>query len=161
MIREKGYTMCLNAGTVMWYRHSYAYKILKEWWDSSLDSYTNNPLNRKFRLNWPWEQDRQMAIYNRSSEYIQITSHPHLPHMPWGPQTVSDTLSVHTKKKHKNKKNNQREKTVLDWCFSHLPGSGCYISHHCAHSKSKQVLRKKYNVDYNHRYLYSVEALKL
>ena len=26
---------------------------------------------RRFRLKWPWEQDRQMAVYNSSSHLIQ------------------------------------------------------------------------------------------
>jgi hypothetical protein len=53
------------------------------WWDSVMDSYATDPLRRKFRTDWPWEQDRQMAIYNRTPEFIQITSHPHLIMMPW------------------------------------------------------------------------------
>lgn len=31
---------------------------------------------RKFRIKWPWEQDRQMAVYNRTPEHIQIASDP-------------------------------------------------------------------------------------
>ena len=39
--------MCLNAGTVMWYRHPIATRILDEWWASAMDSYDDNPLARK------------------------------------------------------------------------------------------------------------------
>lgn len=31
---------------------------------------------RKFRIKWPWEQDRQMAVYNRTPDSIQIASDP-------------------------------------------------------------------------------------
>lgn len=92
----------------------------------------------------PWEQDRQMAIYHRSPEYIQVTSHPHLSMMPWD------------KSKRKG-----RVKVVQDWCFSHLPGSGCFISHHCANKHSKQIMRKNYNVPFDLRLLGNVEKLRM
>ena len=41
-----GYKMCLNAGTVAWYRHPTSLKILQEWWDASMDSYETNPIKR-------------------------------------------------------------------------------------------------------------------
>eukprot|EP01041_Mallomonas_annulata_P005418 gene5418-10844_t len=123
LIQRVGYTMCLNAGTVMWYAHPIGVKLLEDWWHSSMESYTNNPLKRKFRNNWPWEQDRQMALYNRSSENIQITSHPHLPMMPREPGS----------------------RRIADWCFSHLPGSGCFISHYCADQYSKKQMKKIYS----------------
>lgn len=72
MIKNKGYSMCLNAGTVMWYRHSRSEEVLRSWWESSMDSYATNPIKRPFRTKWPWEQDRQMAVYNRTPEFIQI-----------------------------------------------------------------------------------------
>lgn len=56
-----------------------------------------------------------MAVYNRSSEVIQVASQPSRPHM----QT--------------------RAGYVDGWCLSHLPGSGCFISHYCANAHSKQV----------------------
>lgn len=41
-----GYKMCLNAGTVAWYRHPTSWKVLQEWWDSSMDPYETNPIKR-------------------------------------------------------------------------------------------------------------------
>ncbi len=67
-----------------------------------------------------------MALFNRSSENIQITSHPDEIFMP----------QVKGSKK------------IKDWCLSHLPGWGCYVSHFCANSYSKQVLRNQYIPDY-------------
>lgn len=46
LIIKVGYTMCLNAGTVVWYRHELSEKILREWWDASMDSYETNPIKR-------------------------------------------------------------------------------------------------------------------
>lgn len=46
LIIKIGYTMCLNAGTVVWYRHELSEKILREWWDASMDSYATNPIKR-------------------------------------------------------------------------------------------------------------------
>jgi hypothetical protein len=46
LIMKIGYTMCLNAGTVVYYRHIYSEKILWEWWDASMDSYETNPIKR-------------------------------------------------------------------------------------------------------------------
>jgi hypothetical protein len=45
-IMKIGYNMCLNAGTVVWYRHSISELVLKQWWDSSMDSYETNPIKR-------------------------------------------------------------------------------------------------------------------
>jgi hypothetical protein len=120
-IMKIGYTMCLNAGTVAFYRHPNSWKILSEWWDSSMDSYETNPIKRKFRLKWPWEQDRQMAIYNRSSQYIQVASQPN--------KVFMNLKAGHTD----------------GWCLSHLPEAGCFFSHYCANSHSKQVMRKIYD----------------
>lgn len=147
-IMKIGYTMCLNAGTVVWYRHEISSKILKDWWDASMDSYETNPIKRfvdrlfsclyrklttylvlnycynvirKFRLKWPWEQDRQMALYNRSSQYIQIASQP---------ERVFMQLAAGVKN---------------GWCLSHLPEAKCFISHYCANGKSKQKMRQLYD----------------
>lgn len=119
MISEIGYKMCLNAGTVLWYRHENSIKVLNNWWDSSMDPYEGNPIKRPFRLKWPWEQDRQMALYHRSPEYIQIASNPLQKHM-------------------------NKDAGHIDWCLSHLSTSGCFISHHCENKKSKNNLNNKY-----------------
>ena len=92
----------------------------------------------------PWEQDRQMAIYHRNPDHIQVTSHPHLSMMPWD-----------------KSKRRGRVKVVQDWCFSHLPGSGCFISHHCANKRSKQIMRETYVVPYDFRLIGSVEKLRM
>jgi hypothetical protein len=83
---------------------------------------------RKFRLKWPWEQDRQMALYNRSSHLIQIASQPERVFM-----------SLHA------------GKGEGGWCLSHLPEAKCFISHYCANAKSKQVMRKLYDLPSNHQ----------
>eukprot|EP01032_Pedospumella_encystans_P009980 gene9980-11696_t len=121
LVKERGYKMCLNAGTVAWYRHPRSEQVLKEWWDASMDSYDTNPIKRKFRLKWPWEQDRQMAVYNRSSHLIQVAAQP-------------ERATMQT-----------RTGYIIGWCLSHLPGSGCFISHYCANSNSKQVMKKLYS----------------
>lgn len=80
--------------------------------------------DRKFRLKWPWEQDRQMAVFNRSSEFIQVASQPERVHM-------------------------QARIGFNDWCLSHLPEAGCFISHYCANGHAKQVMRALYAVGAN------------
>lgn len=142
LVVEVGYTACLNAGTVVWYRHPNSEKVLRDWWDSTMDSYDTDPIKRfeylsispsipilislssyclrKFRLKWPWEQDRQLAIYNRSSTLIQVASQPERVFM-------------------------QGKAGIMNgWCLSHLPRAECYISHYCAHKSSKQVMRRLY-----------------
>ena len=84
-----------------------------------MDPYEGDPIKRPFRVKWPWEQDRQMALYHKDSTLIQVASHPEKPEM-------------------------DRHAGVKDWCLSHLPGSGCFISHHCEGPKSKQNLIAKY-----------------
>lgn len=46
LIVKVGYSMCLNAGTVVWYRHPTSLLVLKQWWDASMDSYETNPIKR-------------------------------------------------------------------------------------------------------------------
>jgi len=46
LIEKVGYKMCLNAGTVIWYRSPRSIQLLEDWWHSSMDSYAGNPLNR-------------------------------------------------------------------------------------------------------------------
>jgi hypothetical protein len=122
MIKKIGYTMCLNAGTVMWYRHENSLQVLREWWDASMDSYVGNPIRRPFRMKWPWEQDRQMALYNRTGgRHIQIASQPTRPFM-------------------------QLRAGHHDWCLSHIPISGCFIAHHCEGKKSKKNLISLYEL---------------
>ena len=106
--------------------------------------FASHPLNCLFYFHHPrpWEQDRQMAIYNRTPEHIQITSHPHLPMMPWDM----------TKK-------GRHGKIVEGWCLSHLPGAGCIISHHCANKRSKQRMRETYTVSFDKRMLKAIRLL--
>lgn len=81
--------------------------------------------DRKFRLKWPWEQDRQMAIYNRSSQFIQVASQPERVFMT------------------------SRAGYTDGWCLSHLPEAGCFFSHYCANARSKQVMRSLYQLPLN------------
>lgn len=119
LVESKGYTTCLNAGTVVWYRHERSKGTLLAWWHAAMDSYEGNPIRRAFRLKWPWEQDRQMALYNRTPEHIQIASQPEKLHM--------DMRAGHH-----------------DWCLSHLARSGCFISHYCEGSHSKLRMKERY-----------------
>jgi hypothetical protein len=64
-----------------------------------------------------------MAVYNRSSQYIQIASQP-------------DRIYMQSKVGISN-----------GWCLSHLPDAQCYISHYCANAHSKQVMRKLYTLN--------------
>jgi hypothetical protein len=114
--------MCLNAGTVVWVRNDRSRDLLWRWWNSTMDSYETNPIKRKFRLKWPWEQDRQMALYNSSSEFIQIASQPERVYMQ------------------------ARASETNGWCLSHLPEAHCFISHYCANARSKQVMRRLYQI---------------
>jgi len=62
-----------------------------------------------------------MAVYNRSSHLIQVAAQP-------------ERATMQT-----------RAGYIIGWCLSHLPGSGCFISHYCANSHSKQVMKKLYS----------------
>lgn len=62
-----------------------------------------------------------MAIYNRSSNFIQIASQPERVFM----QSYAGKLN--------------------GWCLSHLPEARCFFSHYCANGHSKQVMRRLYD----------------
>jgi len=121
-VKRVGYEMCLNAGTVLWYQHPQSLQILQDWWGAALDSYegAGNPFRRKFRLKWPWEQDRQMAIYHRDPGRIQVASQPNKSRM--------DITAGHD-----------------GWCLSHLSKSACFIAHHCEDKRSKSKMNALYS----------------
>lgn len=83
-----------------------------------------------------------MAIYNRSSiqQHVQIASQPY--------QSKLDARVG-----------------LKDWCLSHLPKQGCFISHHCENRNSKNNLIKLYKLnDYDHqlkKYDFNVNYLRL
>lgn len=60
-----------------------------------------------------------MAVYNRSSHLIQVASQP-------------DRVFM------------QKRIGFTDWCLSHLPEAGCFVSHYCANAHAKQVMKKIY-----------------
>jgi hypothetical protein len=131
VLKNTTYTKaCLNTGTVAWYRSDRAKQVLQKWWESAMDSYSDksegkNPLGIKFRTQWPWEQERAMALYHNLhdqngdnvSSYIQVASQPERFHMVRHP----------------------------DWCLSHLQKANCFISHHCINNKDKRLMMKVAN----------------
>jgi hypothetical protein len=46
LVKRVGYNMCLNAGTVAWYRHPLSEQVLRQWWDAAMDPYETNPIKR-------------------------------------------------------------------------------------------------------------------
>jgi hypothetical protein len=46
LVVRVGYTVCLNAGTVAFYRHPTSWQVLSDWWDASMDDYESNPIKR-------------------------------------------------------------------------------------------------------------------
>ena len=84
-----------------------------------------------------------MAIYNISGiqQYVQVASQPY--------QSKMDA-----------------KVGLRDWCLSHLPKQGCFISHHCENRNSKNNLIKlyklnDYNNDQNKKYNFNVNYLRL
>lgn len=124
-----GYSTCLNAGTVLWYNHAYSMEVLQEWWKAALDSYEGegNPFKRKFRIKWPWEQDRQMAVYHRNPKHIQVASQPEAMHIDM----------------------------KGEWCLSHLAKAQCFIAHHCEDKRSKKKMMNLYSFDETPKAVYT------
>lgn len=46
LIKKKGYSTCLNSGTVAWVRSPHSTAVLEQWWASVADPYESNPLKR-------------------------------------------------------------------------------------------------------------------
>ena len=46
LVESVGYQMCLNAGTVVWFRHAFSEQVLQSWWDSCRDPYSSDPIKR-------------------------------------------------------------------------------------------------------------------
>lgn len=135
--QRSNYTQSLNAGTLLWRVSPQATRVLETWWQSSLDSYENNPLKFEFREGWPLDQDRLLAVYENNhdeyairrnadakvSDYIQIASQPNQMYTDW-------------------------DRGTTHWCLSHMETANCFIAHYCRSSEQKvEELMPDY---YNH-----------
>lgn len=138
-VARVGYSTCLNAGTVLWYSHPNSLQVLQDWWAAALDSYDGqgNPFKRKFRLKWPWEQDRQVAIYHRNPSYIQVASDPDHAHIQ-NDAGVGGAVGAAVGATGAGSADEP-------WCLSHLAKASCFIAHHCEDKKSKARMMRLYS----------------
>ncbi|KAJ9457147.1 hypothetical protein DIPPA_09055 [Diplonema papillatum] len=58
------YRWGINTGVWMVANTPSGRRVVDTWWNSSMDSYDSDPLRHRFRTDWPWEQDRLMALAN-------------------------------------------------------------------------------------------------
>lgn len=127
-----GYKFCLNSGTILWHKSLIATEILHNWWNSAGWPYDQVAFKVKFRDKWPWEQATMYSIYEKFKDYIIILSFPDQPYLPW--------LST------KNPKSQYPTDSVEPWCFSHMPGANCFITHRCASVKQKNKMIDMYHI---------------
>eukprot|EP01034_Spumella_vulgaris_P035043 gene35043-43210_t len=123
LVVRVGYNVCLNAGTVVWYRHARSEMVLNSWWDASMDPYEENPIKR-FAL--------FSLIFNPYTHMIMFAGG----FASSGPGNKIAKWPIHM----------QARIGFSDWCLSHLPEAGCFISHYCANSNAKQVMKRLYEV---------------
>jgi hypothetical protein len=131
-LKNTSYTKaCLNTGTVAWCRSDLAKHVLQTWWNSATDSYerSSNPLEIEFRTEWPWEQERAMALYHNFqdhnntqgggnvSDFIQIASQP-------GEFMMSHSFAA----------NNS------EWCLMRQGADKCFITHYTGNGHEKDTL---------------------
>ena len=95
--------------------------------------------DRKFRLKWPWEQDRQMAVYNRSSHLIQVKCAYFI-------DSIQTCLILHAFIQVASQPERAYQSHRPAWCLSHLPGSGCFIQHYCQNGASKARMNELYRM---------------
>jgi hypothetical protein len=100
--------------------------VLHDWWHSAGEPYDRSHFRQKWRKDWPWEQAQMYKVHEKYKDRIQVLSFPDLPYLPW------------TSKK--NPKSQYPTDSVEPWCFSHWPGSNCFIIHHCASVKQKKKM---------------------
>eukprot|EP01059_Diplonema_ambulator_P031657 TRINITY_DN5883_c0_g1_i5.p1 TRINITY_DN5883_c0_g1~~TRINITY_DN5883_c0_g1_i5.p1 ORF type:complete len:533 (+),score=120.88 TRINITY_DN5883_c0_g1_i5:53-1651(+) len=62
------YRWCANTGVLLVGNSERGRGGVDYWWGSALDSYDSDPLGFRFRKDWPWEQDRMMAILNEEGK---------------------------------------------------------------------------------------------
>eukprot|EP01032_Pedospumella_encystans_P014852 gene14852-17035_t len=128
-----GYKVCLNSGAVFWMRSETSKAILQQWWISSGEPYMlKNKFTSKWRLKWPWEQAQLYEIQQDYASQIQILSFPTMPYLPWTSKN--------------NPKSQYPTDTIEPYCFSHWPGAGCFITHHCASKNQKLKLMENYDL---------------
>eukprot|EP01036_Dinobryon_divergens_P027141 gene27141-35865_t len=154
--RKRGYSLCLNSGTVLWFKSALATEILDYWWASAADpmhstieynaeisissqkptectvKFTDKwPESLNWRLRWPWEQAKQYKVQSCYAANIMILSFPDLPNLPW------------TSKK--DPKSQYPTDSVEPWCFSHWPGAECFITHSAASRNQKRKIVELYS----------------
>jgi len=83
-------------------------------------------------VQWPWEQAQLYEIQQDYASQIQILSFPTMPYLPW---TSKD-----------NPNSQYPTDTIEPYCFSHWPGAGCFITHHCASKNQKLKLMENYDL---------------
>jgi len=74
--KQTPYDRAVNTGLVLWRGGGEGKKVLKAWWDSSMDSYEDYAIQDergnqlKFRQGWPWDQAQMqvLAFDERKSE---------------------------------------------------------------------------------------------
>jgi hypothetical protein len=89
--------------------------------------------NSIFFPQWPWEQAQLYEVHRRHAAEIMVLTFPNLPHLPW---TSKDPKAQYP------------TETVEPYCFSHWPGAGCFITHHCSSKNQKRKLQQLYDLPY-------------
>mmetsp|Transcript_22952 Transcript_22952/g.33556 ORF Transcript_22952/g.33556 Transcript_22952/m.33556 type:complete len:175 (+) Transcript_22952:206-730(+) len=129
---ELGFPHCFNSGTILWFNTEKAVGVLRQWWHSAGEPYSNSKFPQQWRTQWPWEQAQLHALYLRHSAHVMVLSFPDLPNLPWGSS--------------KNPKSQYPTDTVEPWCFSHWPGANCFITHYCASQRQKMKILDLYDL---------------
>ena len=73
-------------------------------------------------------------VLHRHRAEIMVLTFPDLPHLPWTSK-ANPTAQYPTD-------------LVEPYCFSHWPGAGCFITHHCASKNQKRKLQDNYDLPY-------------
>ena len=62
--KNVSYRWVINTGTYVVGNSERGRELIDTWWNSSMGNYKDNPIGFKYREEWPWEQDRAMAMMN-------------------------------------------------------------------------------------------------
>eukprot|EP01062_Namystynia_karyoxenos_P038027 TRINITY_DN27647_c0_g1_i1.p1 TRINITY_DN27647_c0_g1~~TRINITY_DN27647_c0_g1_i1.p1 ORF type:complete len:462 (+),score=61.19 TRINITY_DN27647_c0_g1_i1:68-1453(+) len=107
------YSHCYNTGVFAFWQGAASVRFMRAWWQSALGDYRDDPLGFPYRPQWPWEQDRLMAVAHEGRFGVR-----HLVRAIPDPDRFEQRNWMHAEKDPGR-------------CLAAVPRWRCVVSHYC------------------------------
>eukprot|EP00929_Paragymnodinium_shiwhaense_P032580 TRINITY_DN18029_c2_g1_i1.p1 TRINITY_DN18029_c2_g1~~TRINITY_DN18029_c2_g1_i1.p1 ORF type:complete len:417 (+),score=30.47 TRINITY_DN18029_c2_g1_i1:105-1355(+) len=133
------YTACLNDGAFMWENTPANADLLDHWWEASLDNYSIAHQGRywwPFRTEWPFEQDRLMALVNDVTHPLSLHVKDRFRVIP-DPENLSMDITWDQMLK-QGRSYASINRRGRNFCFAAATQAGCFLNHNCFANFNRQ-----------------------